>query len=251
MSVPSLEEFERRARELAEHAPGGAFTTEALQEALDSSPRQALPMEPAVARREEMGYLVSALVHERRVMASVGEYPMRAGYLLESPPGAQTVRVRPAFAESLAAQVEPLAALRTLSPDLWKAGLTHMAAGVLDRLSDAEAQEAVDLARHARADWRHRVLEGLGEAAERLRRDVAWHAAVDGLLEVIHQDTLDAQERVRAALLALRRVSSRPLGHPDRATYLQKLADVASRPPFQQNIALKRELRRLGVSSLA
>jgi hypothetical protein len=137
----------------------------------------------------------------------------------------------------------------------FNAGPTHMAAGVLDQLTEAEVLQAVQLAQAALPEWRHRALEGLAEAAEKLKRDEAWHRAVDGLMDMLGQERLledpkrNDEERMKAALLALRRISARPLTHPDRPVYLQRLAAVASRPPFNQNYNLRLELRRLGVSS--
>jgi hypothetical protein len=130
---------------------------------------------------------------------------------------------------------------------LAKAALTHMAAGVLDCLSDAEAGLAVELSQWADIRWRHRALESLAEAADRLAREAAWNAAMDALLALVEEAGLDAQERTKAALLALRRASaSTRSGH---TAYLKRLATLAARPPFSHNVALGRELRRLGVSS--
>jgi hypothetical protein len=134
---------------------------------------------------------------------------------------------------------------------LGPAGLTHMAAGVLEGLSDAEAVRAIELASAARPEWRHRSLGGLAEAAERLDREGPWRVAVDGLLEMAGEARLETQERLKAALVAMRRVSTKSPNHPDRPSYLQKLAALVSQPPFNQNVAFRRELRRLGVGSSA
>lgn len=134
---------------------------------------------------------------------------------------------------------------------LGHAVLTHMAAGVLEGLSDAEALQAVELASAASPEWRHRPLEGLAEAAERLGRDGPWRAAVDRLLEMAGEARLETQERLKAALLAMRRVSAKAPDHPDRPPYLRKLAALVAQPPFSQSVAFRRELRRLGVGSSA
>jgi len=121
-----------------------------------------------------------------------------------------------------------------------------LAAGVLDQLSTEEAQRAVLQAQRARADWRHRTLEALAEAAEKHGLSAPWTAALQGLLAMCEDESLEPQERLKAALLALRQASA--TRWPERAGLLQRLADVASRPPFIQNVALRRELRRLGLS---
>jgi hypothetical protein len=75
--------------------------------------------------------------------------------------------------------------------------------------------------------------------------------AMDRLLKMAGEAQVDTQERLKAALLALRRVSARSPDHPDRPPYLHKLAALISRPPFSQSVAFRRELRRLGVGSAA
>jgi hypothetical protein len=121
-----------------------------------------------------------------------------------------------------------------------------MAAGVLDQLSPEEALRAVLLAGKAAPEWRHRTLEALAESAEQQGLSALWGAALEGLLAMCEDARLEAQERLKAALLALRQASA--TRRPERAAYLQRLADVAPFPPFSQNVALRRELRRLGVS---
>jgi hypothetical protein len=128
-----------------------------------------------------------------------------------------------------------------------KGALALMAVGVLDRLVGEGERRVASLAQEAEPVWRHRALEALAEAAEKHGRSESWRAALDGLLEMCTDELLDVQERLRAALLAMRRasVSSRP----ERGEYLQRLATIGSRTPFSQNVALRRELRRLGLSS--
>ena len=128
-----------------------------------------------------------------------------------------------------------------------KGALALMAVGGLEWFSGEEAQRVAALVREATPDWRHRAFEALAEAAEKHNRSVSWRAALDGLLEMCADESLDVQERQRAALLALRRASA--TSRPERTEYLQRLAALASRAPFQQNVALRRELRRLGLSS--
>jgi len=130
------------------------------------------------------------------------------------------------------------------------AGPLHLGAGVLDQLEDDEVPRLITLARQARPDWRYRALEGLAESAERLQRDETWRLALDGLLEFLPQTEIDPQERIRAALVAVRRILARPPSHPDRGAYLERLGALAARPPFDQVVALRRDLRR-GLSSLA
>ncbi|HSP81446.1 MAG TPA: hypothetical protein VLQ93_23210 [Myxococcaceae bacterium] len=124
--------------------------------------------------------------------------------------------------------------------------LALMGTGVLEQLSDEEARQLASLARPAEPKWRHRVFEVLAEASERHGFLEPWRAALDGLLDMCADEVLDAQERLKAALLALRRASAS--SRPERSEYLQRLATLASRPPFSQNVALRRELRRLGLS---
>ncbi|HVG59968.1 MAG TPA: hypothetical protein VNA24_15535, partial [Hyalangium sp.] len=131
------------------------------------------------------------------------------------------------------------------------ASLTHMAAGVLAGLSDEEVLRAIELASAASPEWRHRSWEGLADAAERLGREGPWRMAMDRLLKMASEAQIDTQERLKAALLALRRVSARSPDHPDRPPYLHKLAALVARPPFSQSVAFRRELRRLGVGSAA
>lgn len=124
--------------------------------------------------------------------------------------------------------------------------LALMAAGLLDQLSTEEALHAALLAQRAAPDWRHRTLEALAEAAEKQDLSPPWAAALDGLLRMCEDEGLEAQERMKAALLALRQASA--TRRPERTEYLQRLANVAFLPPFNQNVALRRELRRLGLS---
>ena len=154
-------------------------------------------------------------------------------------------------------QLDP--GLRLEVPSIWKrvvratggrvgskGALALMAMGVLEVFSGEEARVA-ELVREAEPRWRHRGLEALAEAAEKHGRSTPWRAALDGLLEMCADESLDVQERQGAALLALRRVSATT--RPERTEYLQRLASLASRAPFNQNVALRRELRRLGLSS--
>ena len=124
--------------------------------------------------------------------------------------------------------------------------LTLMAAGLLDQLSTEEALHAALMAQQAAPDWRHRTLEALAEAAEKQDLFPPWAAALDGLLRMCEDERLEVQERMKAALLALRQASA--THRPERTEYLQRLANVAFQPPFNQNVALRRELRRLGLS---
>jgi hypothetical protein len=149
--------------------------------------------------------------------------------------------------------------LRREVPSLWnrvvratggrvgsKGALALMAVGVLERFSDEETRVA-ELVREAEPIWRHRGFEALAEAAEKLGRSTPWRLALDGLLAMCEDESLNVQERQRAALLALRRVSATT--RFERTEYLQHMASLASRAPFSQNVALRRELRRLGLSS--
>jgi hypothetical protein len=155
-------------------------------------------------------------------------------------------------------QLEP--GLRLEVPSIWnrvvratggrvgsKGALALMAMGVVDRLSGDEEARVAELLREAEPSWRHRGFEALAEAAEKHGRSTSWRAALDGLLAMCADESLDVQERQRAALLALRRASA--TSRPERTEYLQRLASLASRAPFNQNVALRRELRRLGLSS--
>ncbi|KFA93008.1 hypothetical protein [Archangium violaceum] len=125
--------------------------------------------------------------------------------------------------------------------------LTLMAIGVLDQLSEEESEGVAALVRFAAPDWRHRDLEALAEAAEKQGRVTPWRASMEGLLSMCADKSVDTENRLRAALLALRRASSSSL--PERAGYLQRLASLGARAPFIQNVALRRELRRLGLVS--
>ncbi|HYO52422.1 hypothetical protein [Archangium sp.] len=125
--------------------------------------------------------------------------------------------------------------------------LALMAIGVLDQLSGEESERVPGLVRSAAPDWRHREFEALVEAAEKHGLAAPWRAAMDGLLEMCADESVDTESRLRAALLAMRRASSS--SRPERAEYLQRLASLGSHAPFNQNVALRRELRRLGLSS--
>ena len=125
--------------------------------------------------------------------------------------------------------------------------LALMAIGVLDRLSGEESEQVSGLVRSSAPDWRHRDFEALVEAAEKHGLAAPWRAAMDGLLEMCADEAVDTDDRLRAALLAMRRASSS--SRPERAEYLQRLASLGAQAPFNQNVALRRELRRLGLSS--
>jgi hypothetical protein len=124
--------------------------------------------------------------------------------------------------------------------------LALMAAGVLDQLAGEEPRRIIPLAMQAAPIWRHRALDALAEAADRHALAEPWCAALECLLEMSADEGLEAQERLKAALITLRRASAS--SQPERAGFLQRLASLASRPPFSQNVALRRELRRLGLS---
>lgn len=125
--------------------------------------------------------------------------------------------------------------------------LALMAIGVLEQLSAEESERVTELVRSAALDWRHRDFEALVEAAEKHGLAAPWRAGMDGLLEMCADESVDTENRLRAALLAMRRASLS--SRPERGEYLQRLASVGSRAPFNQNVALRRELRRLGFSS--
>ena len=127
------------------------------------------------------------------------------------------------------------------------AALPLMAAGILDQLSPDDTSLLPVLIRAADVEWRHQALEALAVAAERWQRSEVWGEALNGLLGMADNEQLDARERLKATLLALRRLSAS--SRSERFDYLHRLATTAARPPFNQNVALRRELRRLGVAS--
>lgn len=123
--------------------------------------------------------------------------------------------------------------------------LALMAVGILDQLPDEDAQRVAALARDAKPNWRHRAFEALAEMAEKHRRPEPWRAAMDELWTMCMDEDLDSQERLRAALLMLRRASASTW--TERTEFLQRLASLVHRAPFDQNVPLRRELRRLGM----
>lgn len=128
--------------------------------------------------------------------------------------------------------------------------LGTMAAGLLSDLADGEVQSAVQRARNTEG-WRTFILDAIAGAAEPLERSTVWTYAVEQLLSLMQDTNISKQDRLNAALFALRRVSaSRFVG---RDALLARLAQVAAAPPFSEHLGLRRELRRLGlpVSSTA
>jgi hypothetical protein len=118
-----------------------------------------------------------------------------------------------------------------------------MAVGVLDQLTDEEARRALDLAQIAAPEFRARSLDALAAAADRVQRAPLWREAMELLVQRVEQLEADKQERLQAALLALRRASSGP--RAERGPLLSRLAAALSGPPFTENPSLRQELRRL------
>jgi hypothetical protein len=227
------------------------------------------------AQSSELSQALNALKWEARHLAPplVARWLMshhRIAWLMHASPEARHESLRlfaqaPARYEWVAFAVynegqELDAATRAEAADCWRRAsqatggseglhraLALMAAGVLDQLQAEEAQRAVLQAQRTSPDWRHRTLEALAEVAEKQNLSMPWTAALEGLLAMCEDESLDSQERLKAALLALRQATA--TRRPERASTLQRLADVATHPPFNQNVALRRELRRLGLSA--
>jgi hypothetical protein len=126
--------------------------------------------------------------------------------------------------------------------------LALMATSMLEQLTEPEQHELVALAAASLPRWRHYSLEALALAGERHQRFGLWAQALDALLAMMGSQDVQEEERVRAALLALRRVSALATARPERAVYLERLASAVARPPFNQYVDLRRELRRLGLA---
>jgi hypothetical protein len=126
--------------------------------------------------------------------------------------------------------------------------LPLMAAAVLDRLSAEEERGLVAMTGALAPDVRHYVLEALALAAERYSRPELWREALEALAHMLEDERLETPERLRAALLVLRRVSALPSARPERAAYLRRLTALVASPPFSQSVGLRRELRKLGVA---
>lgn len=126
--------------------------------------------------------------------------------------------------------------------------LGTMAVGLLSDLSDEEVQRAAQSAQSAQngeKSWRAFILDAIAGAAESLERTAVWTYAVEQLLSLMQDTSVSKQDRLNAALFALRRASaSRFAG---REALLGRLAQVAAAPPFSEHVGLRRELRRLGL----
>jgi hypothetical protein len=125
--------------------------------------------------------------------------------------------------------------------------LALMAVSVLDQLSESEERELVAIAEASVPSWRHYNLEALALAADRHQRPVLFSEALEALLDMMSDATLPTDERLRAALITLRRTSSLPVARPERVAFLMRLVAATSGPPFNQYVELRRELRRLGL----
>lgn len=126
--------------------------------------------------------------------------------------------------------------------------LALMAIAVLQHLQETEHHELIALAQPSRPDFRHYVLEALALAGERHQLFSIWSEALEALLEMMAAQHLKEEDRVRAALLALRRASALASTRTERAVYLGRLAAALAQPPFNQYVDLRRELRRLGLA---
>jgi hypothetical protein len=125
--------------------------------------------------------------------------------------------------------------------------LGTMAAGLLSELSDDEVKRAVQSAQSAQngeESWRAFILDAIAGAAEP-ERSTVWIYAVEQLLSLMQDTSTSKQDRLNAALFALRRASaSRFAG---REALLTRLAQAAAAPPFSEHLGLRRELKRLGL----
>lgn len=121
--------------------------------------------------------------------------------------------------------------------------------GVLEGLTDQEAEQILDLAARADPSWRPFVVDALVDAAERAGRDAIWARSIERLLALMQEPHLDDKARLNAALFALRRASASK--HAGRDAALSCIAALASVPPFSDHLGLRREIRRLGLSTPA
>lgn len=120
-------------------------------------------------------------------------------------------------------------------------------AGLLDGLDDDGAHSILALASVADALWRPFVADAVAGAAERLKRAGLWEEALEQLLALMADETLKEKPRLNATLFALQRASGSKL--PGRNAFLGRVAALAANLPFSSHLGLRRELRRLGLST--
>jgi len=118
----ALDGLEHNVHELVVSGSGAGVSWEQVVVALQMRPFEELPsLDPDSARRSgvELRLLISALRQEPYAMEPGGAKPLvRAGYFIEGERGSQEARVRPAFAEALAAG-RSLPELLSEFSDLW------------------------------------------------------------------------------------------------------------------------------------
>ncbi|KYF79632.1 hypothetical protein BE20_44410 [Sorangium cellulosum] len=117
--------------------------------------------------------------------------------------------------------------------------------GLLEGLSESETDVIVSLAMNAEPLWRPFVIDALAGAAERIERGATWARAIEHLLALMEDGLLDEKVRLNAALFALRRASASKIAGRD--ALLARIAAVATAPPFNDHLGLRREIRRLGL----
>ena len=127
--------------------------------------------------------------------------------------------------------------------------LATFGTGLLEALTVDQVDQILELTSRADPKWRAHVVDALVGAAERARRDAVWARAVEQLIALMQDATLPEKVRLDAALFAMRRASASK--HPARDLSLQQIATLAAAPPFTDHLGLRREIRRLGLSTQA
>jgi hypothetical protein len=124
-----------------------------------------------------------------------------------------------------------------------------LGAGLLEALTDEQAARILVFADRAEPRWRAHLADAAVGAAERADRDAVWAHAIEHLIALMQDTALPEKVRLDAALFAMRRASASKL--PARDPSLQKIATLAAAPPFTDHLGLRREIRRLGLSTQA
>lgn len=136
---------------------------------------------------------------------------------------------------------------RALSVPAYSRALLGMT--VLDLLSEpAEQQQLLALCEAAEGSFPPYLLDQLGQRADEVQVSYAWELALAALLRSAQDLQAPEENRVLAAVFAVRRLSASPPAR--RKARLPIWLQLCKQPPFADVVELQRELRRLGHSAI-
>jgi hypothetical protein len=151
--------------------------------------------------------------------------------------------------------------LREKCVDAWKAvadaidekftveqeyGIILLGTALIPEFDVVDRERLLAIVSRAPVDNMSRAYEKIASGADKVGNRDLWKRAMDSLMKMVEETgDVDPKDRLRAALLALRRLSATTT--MERDAYLNRLAGLSGSSPFKDNIQLRRELRRLGV----